>query len=55
MASTAIWCSTQVTKRKNDLLNYMIFLRVTPILPNTFINVAAPVVGVPLAPFFFGE
>ncbi|KAI8476884.1 MAG: snare associated Golgi protein family [Monoraphidium minutum] len=44
----------EVSGRSNDLLSYIIFLRVTPILPNTFINVASPVVGVPLAPFFFG-
>jgi uncharacterized membrane protein YdjX (TVP38/TMEM64 family) len=46
---------SQVTKRKDDLLNYVIFLRVTPLLPNTFINVASPVVGVPLLPFMLGE
>lgn len=45
----------EVRARQNDLLSYIIFLRVTPILPNTFINVASPIVGVPLAPFFVGE
>lgn len=30
-------------------------LQVTPLLPNTFINVASPIVGVPLAPFALGE
>ncbi|PKA55712.1 putative membrane protein [Apostasia shenzhenica] len=37
----------QVSKRKEKLLNYMLFLRVTPTLPNTFINVASPIVDVP--------
>eukprot|EP00877_Chromochloris_zofingiensis_P012554 jgi/Chrzof1/7552/Cz02g28050.t1 len=46
--------SAQIAKRKNDLLNYIIFLRVTPILPNTFINVASPIVGVPLYHFIVG-
>lgn len=41
--------------RRRELLNYIVFLRVTPILPNTFINVASPIVGVPLAPFALGE
>lgn len=45
----------QVVKRQGDLLNYIIFLRVTPLLPNTFINVTSPIVGVPLAPFMLGE
>ncbi|KAK6947402.1 SNARE associated Golgi protein [Dillenia turbinata] len=37
----------QVAKRRERLLNYMLFLRVTPTLPNTFINVASPIVNVP--------
>jgi uncharacterized membrane protein YdjX (TVP38/TMEM64 family) len=44
----------EVRARENDLLAYIIFLRVTPILPNTFINVASPIVGVPIAPFALG-
>ena len=46
---------TKVRHRRKDLLSYIIFLRVTPILPNTFISAAAPIVGVPFGPFFLGE
>ncbi|KAJ9707206.1 hypothetical protein PVL29_002278 [Vitis rotundifolia] len=42
----------QVSKRRERLLNYMLFLRVTPTLPNTFINVASPMVDVPYHIFF---
>ncbi|THU73193.1 hypothetical protein C4D60_Mb04t20230 [Musa balbisiana] len=42
----------QVAKRREKLLNYMLFLRVTPTLPNTFINVASPIVDVPYHIFF---
>ncbi|KAK9274742.1 hypothetical protein L1049_021993 [Liquidambar formosana] len=42
----------QVAKRRERLLNYMLFLRVTPTLPNTFINVASPIVDVPYHIFF---
>ncbi|CAI9095318.1 OLC1v1031241C1 [Oldenlandia corymbosa var. corymbosa] len=42
----------EVAKRKNRLLNYMLFLRVTPTLPNTFINVASPIVDIPYHIFF---
>lgn len=49
----AEWAKT-VTKHKNNLLNYIIFLRVTPFLPNWFINMTAPVIGVPLVPFALG-
>ncbi|XAR70650.1 hypothetical protein NMG60_11027568 [Bertholletia excelsa] len=42
----------QVAKRRARLLNYMLFLRVTPTLPNTFINMASPIVDVPYHIFF---
>ena len=32
----------------------MIFLRITPILPNWFINLCAPIIDVPLKAFFLG-
>lgn len=42
----------QVAKRRERLLNYMLFLRLTPTLPNTFINFASPIVDVPYHTFF---
>lgn len=51
--------SAQVDKHRDELLSYILFLRMTPFLPNWFINLVAPVIGVPLYPFavgtFFGE
>lgn len=47
--------SAEVASRSHDMLSYIIFLRVTPILPNVFINVASPIVGVPLLEFVLGE
>ncbi|KAG9142683.1 hypothetical protein Leryth_005445 [Lithospermum erythrorhizon] len=44
----------QVAKRRTRLLNYILFLRVTPTLPNTFVNVASPIVNVPYHIFFLG-
>lgn len=44
----------QVDKHRDNLLSYMLFLRMTPFLPNWFINLVAPVIGVPLFPFAFG-
>lgn len=43
---------SEVAKRKDKLLNYMLFLRITPTLPNTFINVASPIVDIPFHVFF---
>ncbi|XP_039057218.1 uncharacterized membrane protein At4g09580-like [Hibiscus syriacus] len=42
----------QVAQRRERMLNYMLFLRLTPTLPNTFINVASPIVDVPYHIFF---
>lgn len=42
----------QIAKRRDRLLNYMLFLRVTPTLPNLFINLASPIVDIPFHIFF---
>ncbi|KAF0299757.1 Transmembrane protein 41B [Amphibalanus amphitrite] len=44
----------KVANQKDNLLNYIIFLRITPFLPNWFINITSPVIEVPLTPFFIG-
>ncbi|CAF2608737.1 unnamed protein product [Rotaria sp. Silwood2] len=44
----------KVQKRSDSLLWFMIFLRITPILPNWFINLCSPILDVPLKPFFLG-
>eukprot|EP00262_Sarcandra_glabra_P012674 TRINITY_DN3318_c0_g2_i1.p1 TRINITY_DN3318_c0_g2~~TRINITY_DN3318_c0_g2_i1.p1 ORF type:complete len:280 (+),score=37.50 TRINITY_DN3318_c0_g2_i1:214-1053(+) len=42
----------EIAKRRDKLLNYMLFLRITPTLPNTFINLASPIVDIPFHVFF---
>ncbi|KAL6512108.1 hypothetical protein OROGR_021705 [Orobanche gracilis] len=42
----------EIAKQRDKLLNYMLFLRVTPTLPNLFINLASPIVDVPFHIFF---
>lgn len=44
----------EVAKHRDSLINYIIFLRVTPFLPNWFINIASPVLDVPFGSFFWG-
>ncbi|KAG5484912.1 hypothetical protein LSCM4_07685 [Leishmania orientalis] len=41
----------QVSHYRADLFVYLIFLRLTPILPNWLVNLASPVIGVPLHTF----
>lgn len=43
---------SEIAKRKEKLLNYMLFLRITPTLPNTFISMASPIVDIPFHIFF---
>jgi hypothetical protein len=47
--------SFQVTldTHRDNLFNYILFLRLTPFLPNWFINLASPVLFVPFKTFFF--
>lgn len=47
------WAIT-VNRHRHSLLNYIIFLRITPFLPNWFINLTSPIIDVPLIPFFLG-
>jgi len=49
----ASW-SLQVARQRDHMLNYMIFLRITPFFPNWFINITSPVIDVPFGPFFWG-
>lgn len=46
--------SLQVDRHREHLINYIIFLRITPFLPNWFINITSPVINVPLGVFFLG-
>jgi hypothetical protein len=43
-----VWLAQEVHHHRHNLLNYILFLRITPIFPNWFINVSAPIVSVPL-------
>ncbi|CAA3029944.1 uncharacterized membrane protein At4g09580-like [Olea europaea var. sylvestris] len=42
----------EIAKRREKLINYMLFLKVTPTLPNLFINLASPIVDIPFHIFF---
>ncbi|XP_077420665.1 transmembrane protein 41B isoform X2 [Vanacampus margaritifer] len=50
----ALFLVCLVDKHRDHLINYIIFLRITPFLPNWFINITSPVINVPLGVFFIG-
>lgn len=44
--------TTQIKQNQDNLLYYLLFLRITPLLPNWFVNIACPLVGVKFRYFF---
>jgi len=49
----ASW-KAKVEEHRDHMLGYIVFLRITPFLPNWFINIVSPVIGVSLWPFWLG-
>jgi len=45
--------SHKVQEQKDSLFSWMLFLRISPILPNWFINMTSPLLDIPLSTFFF--
>lgn len=43
--------NNRIIDNMHNLLFYMGFLRITPLVPNWFINIASPMVGVPITTF----
>ncbi|KYQ89921.1 hypothetical protein DLAC_08489 [Tieghemostelium lacteum] len=46
--------SREISAHRENLFNYLIFLRITPFLPNWFINLSSPILDVPLGLFAMG-
>nr|CAB3267099.1 transmembrane protein 41B [Phallusia mammillata] len=44
--------NTVVDGQREHLFNYLLFLRITPFLPNWFINIVSPVIHIPVWLFF---
>jgi len=42
----------QLDKHRDDLLWYLLFLRITPLVPNWFINISSPILDVSFSQFF---
>jgi len=41
----------ELARHRNHIFNYMLFIRVTPILPHWFVSLASPIVGIPFHVF----
>ena len=41
----------ELSRHQDSLLSYMLFVRVTPILPHWFVSIASPIVGIPYSIF----
>lgn len=44
----------KVKEQNRNLFFFMLFLRTTPLVPNWFVNLSAPIAGLPAKYFFFG-
>ena len=51
MPGKLAWLQTKIDENKHNLLYYFLFLRLTPIVPNWFLNASAALVGVPFSIF----
>lgn len=47
-----IWFKKKLDDHSDELIYYLLFLRITPLLPNWFINISSPILDVPLSKFF---
>ena len=43
----------KIKEHSENLFFYLLFLRITPIVPNWLINLSSPIIGVPFTQFFF--
>jgi len=43
----------RIENNQDNLIYYMLFLRISPLVPNWFINISAPIVGIPYFYFLF--
>uniref|UniRef100_A0A7S3HVZ6 VTT domain-containing protein n=1 Tax=Favella ehrenbergii TaxID=182087 RepID=A0A7S3HVZ6_9SPIT len=58
MPQKVAWLQRKIDENRHNLLYYFMFLRLTPLVPNWFLNASSAVVGVPFGIFagatFFG-
>ena len=46
-----VWFSRKIKDQHGNLFWYLLFLRITPLLPNWFINISSPILDIPLVYF----
>jgi len=46
--------ASELSKHRHHILNYILFLRITPFLPNWFVNLASPILDINVRPFVIG-
>lgn len=47
MPNKVAWLQRKINENRHNLLYYFMFLRLTPLVPNWFLNASSAVVGVP--------
>ncbi len=49
------WFESKITENQDNLFYYFLFLRLAPVAPNLFLNMAAGLVGVPYGIFLLAS
>merc|ERR1712150_125922 len=44
----------KIEEQRGNLIFYMLFLRLTPLVPNWAVNLCSPIAGIPISYFFVG-
>ena len=52
MPKKLAWFQDKIDQNKHNLFYYFLFLRLTPVVPNWFLNASSAIVGVPFSIFF---
>ena len=52
MPKKLAWFQQKIDQNKHNLFYYFLFLRLTPVVPNWFLNASSAIVGVPFSIFF---
>ena len=52
MPKKLAWFQEKIDQNKHNLFYYFLFLRLTPVVPNWFLNASSAIVGVPFSIFF---
>ena len=49
------WMKSKIDQNKNELFNYLLCMRLAPVVPNVFLNMASGCLGIPFKAYFLSS